>query len=191
MYQRDAKYSGGGSDVGEQLVHLGDMVARLYEARSDATLGQHQPGQNIGWKITFHQQDFIALAPGDAVRQQVQPVGSAVAENDFFGGSVDQPAERLLQFLRDAAEALGREKPGGALPGDGLLSRGGGDSRQRPLMRAVEPELAFEGAEVLRVITDHPLSFVAVALIRISTRPVDQLSSRVAPERSRQSSPRR
>src|SRR5262245_62784894 len=86
----------------------------------------------------------------------MQPIGSAVAENDFFGGSVDQPAERLLQFLRDAAEALGREKPGGAFPGDGFLSRDGGDSRQRPLMRAVEPELALEWAEILRVITDHP-----------------------------------
>src|SRR5262245_40959507 len=121
----------------------------------------------------------------------MQPIGSAIAENDLFGGGVDQPAERLLQFLRDAAEALGRKKPGSAFPGDGFLGRDGGDSRQRPLMRAVEPELALEWAEVTRVITDHPISFIMAALTHTSTRPVDQLSSRDAPERNRPQSPQR
>src|SRR5262249_1089554 len=109
-------------------------------------------------EIIFHEQDFIARLPSDAVRQQVQPVGSAVAQNDLFGGSVDQTPERLLQSLRHAAEAFSREAPGRALPGDGLLACAGGDAPQRPLMRAVEPDLALEWAEILREITGHTIS---------------------------------
>src|SRR5262249_14077822 len=94
----------------------------------------------------------------------------ARSQNDFVGGGVDQPSERLLRALRYAAETLGRHMVGGALPGNGFFGGGGGDARQRPLMRAVEPELAIEGAEVFSEITIHVFPFWSKAGYRTIRR---------------------
>jgi hypothetical protein len=123
-------------------------MAGPHRPDAHASPGQPPPGQHRGRVVAFDDQHLVPLAEREAVRDQVQPVGGAVAEDDLVGVASDQAGQQPSEPFRDLAEVVvpdpvGRRLERGRMPR--RLERRAG---QRPLVCRVEPCPAVEGPEL-------------------------------------------
>lgn len=132
-----------------QLVGVGQGSRRAQATHGHASPLQAQPGQHVRRKVAVDDQHLVARPPGDAVGQEVQPVGGAVAQHDLVRRGAYQAGQHLLEVRGHAVKALLSHLVGRHLPGNGLPRRLGCDPGQWPLVGAVHPDAPLEGAKVL------------------------------------------
>ena len=147
-----------GREGGGQLLRLGKVAGRVDVADPDAAAFEDEPRQEDGGEVPVDEEDLVALAQRQAAREQVQAVGGAVAQDDLVGGRADEPAQGAPEPRRHLGEAFRGELERPDLPGNRLAGLVGRDARQRPLVGAVQPDLAVEGAEVRVILRLHPLT---------------------------------
>src|SRR5262249_49465619 len=145
-----------GCEGGSQLLRLGEGAGRADVADADAAALEGEPRQEDGGGGPVGGQHLVALAQRKAVGEQVHAVGGAVAEDDLVGGHPEEPAQGAPQPRRHLCEAFRGELERADFPGDRLAGLVGRDARQRPLVGAVQPHLAVEGAEVRVIPRLHP-----------------------------------
>jgi hypothetical protein len=114
----------------------------------DSPLPQPQPGEHRGRVVTLDDQHLVARLPGQPVRDQVQPVGGAVAEHDLVRRAADQARQQGPQPLGQLAEIVIADPVRGGLQPGRLAGRFHRRPGQRALVGGVEPGPAIEGAEL-------------------------------------------
>src|SRR5262249_3252320 len=137
---------------------LWEVAGRVDVADTYATGFERQPRKQDRGEVAADQEDLVPLPPGEAIRDEVEPVRGAVAKDHLVGGRPEQASQGTPQPRRHLCEPLGGEFKRTHLPGNGLAGFLGRYPRQRPLVGTVQPDPPVERTKVEVIIARHGIN---------------------------------